>query len=115
MTTTGKQGAMDKTEMEGVFMRHFSETLRAFGNNIAEELIAQGQQLLEKNMRAQVARMAIEIAQQSLVEKVGNELVIRVKFDHEKITWIPPKAEAKCSCGVNHNEMCEAHGEGVTT
>ena len=73
--------AKSNTTIRDPFTHHLAGALKAYADVIADDLIKEGQSLLEKNMRMQVAAMAIRLSKEAVVEKHGDELTIRVKFD----------------------------------
>ena len=75
---------MNKNPMMGSrdpFAQHLVKALKEYGDTVADDLIKESKSLLEKNIRMQVGAMAVRIARESLIERNGNELIIRVKFD----------------------------------
>ena len=63
------------------FTHHLAKALKEYADAVADDLIKESQALLEKNIRMQVASMAVRLAKEAMIERNGEELLIRVKFD----------------------------------
>ena len=63
------------------FKQHLAKALKDYADAAANDLIEDSKRMVEKSIRMHVAQMAIHIAHEATIERNGNELLIRVKFD----------------------------------
>jgi len=74
--------AKNSTTTRDPFTQYLAKALKEYADIVVTDLIKECQALVEKNIRMQVAAMAVRIARESVVERNESELVIRVKFDN---------------------------------
>lgn len=69
------------TSPQDFLVQHMAAALRAAIDEVSAPIIAAASAQIEKDLRAKVGGIAAQVASTMSYERMGTDLVIRVKFD----------------------------------